>query len=634
MYRALYRKYRPQRFEDVVGQQAITTALQNQILADKVGHAYLFTGTRGTGKTSCAKIFAKAVNCENRTGAEPCGACGCCRGLEDGSVLDVIEIDAASNNGVDDIRDLRDETAYRPSRCRYKVYIIDEVHMLSTAAFNALLKIMEEPPSHVIFILATTEIHKVPATILSRCQRYDFGRIDPQDMAARLLQIAAAEGLVLTSGAADLIARLADGALRDAVSLLDTCAGAGTEVDEALVRTMAGVADREYLFAISDAVADADVAALIGNIAQLREKSIDVKRLAEELVHHYRNFLLAAAKPGGALLETLPQQEKERYIAAAGRVSEADAIAAVRRLAAALDRMGRASDPRIELELALFDLAVPTGEAAPAQSAVPRPAPKVSPVASTPRVGAGPVAMAVTPAISSVPPVATAPILPTTPAVATQPVEVAPVAVVEPQPQDEVPPEPAAVPQAVEPAQNDDAPPWEEPADAEPEAAPRMEEVRQEPEAAQAVEASPPAEEPEMPAANGMAAEQGAPVEPPAAQTAGPPPDGVQPFGPWADVVAAMKEVDRMLFTHMKKATAYTDGRRVLIDGGEMFKTYIKEYKEAAEKLKAVIQQVTGKRYGLGPYTPGEQAAQPQAQVTAQDTLQAWQQQGIPVKYE
>ena len=184
MYRALYRKWRPKTFSDVVGQAGITAALQNQITHDKVGHAYLFTGTRGTGKTSCAKIFAKAVNCPHRTGADPCCECEICKGIDNGSVMDVVEIDAASNNGVDNIRDLRDETAYTPSQCTYKVYIIDEVHMLSTAAFNALLKIMEEPPAHVIFILATTEIHKVPATILSRCQRYDFMRIKPQDIEA------------------------------------------------------------------------------------------------------------------------------------------------------------------------------------------------------------------------------------------------------------------------------------------------------------------------------------------------------------------------------------------------------------------------------------------------------------------
>ena len=207
MYRALYRKWRPQRFEDVVAQRGIVTALRNQVASGRVGHAYLFTGVRGTGKTTCAKIFAKAVNCLHPHNGDPCGECEICKGIDNGSILDVVEMDAASNNGVDDIRDLRDETAYTPSACQYKVYIIDEVHMLSTAAFNALLKTLEEPPAHVIFILATTEIQKVPATILSRCQRYDFTRIGPEDIARRVEYIAGEEKLELTPDGAELIDR-------------------------------------------------------------------------------------------------------------------------------------------------------------------------------------------------------------------------------------------------------------------------------------------------------------------------------------------------------------------------------------------------------------------------------------------
>ena len=270
MYRALYRKWRPQRFEDVVGQRGIVTALRNQIATGRVGHAYLFTGVRGTGKTTCAKIFAKAVNCLHPQNGDPCGECEICKGIDNGSILDVVEMDAASNNGVDDIRDLRDETAYTPSACQYKVYIIDEVHMLSTAAFNALLKTLEEPPAHVIFILATTEIQKVPATILSRCQRYDFTRIGPEDIAQRVEYIAGEEHLELTSDGAELIARLADGALRDALSILDTCAGVTAKIDADVVRRMAGVTDRSYLFHISDALEAQDGAAALAQLAQLR----------------------------------------------------------------------------------------------------------------------------------------------------------------------------------------------------------------------------------------------------------------------------------------------------------------------------------------------------------------------------
>ena len=295
MYRALYRKWRPQRFEDVVAQRGIVTALRNQIATGRVGHAYLFTGVRGTGKTTCAKIFAKAVNCLHPQNGDPCGECEICKGIDNGSLLDVVEMDAASNNGVDDIRDLRDETAYTPSACQYKVYIIDEVHMLSTAAFNALLKTLEEPPAHVIFILATTEIQKVPATILSRCQRYDFTRIGPEDIARRVEYIAGEEHLELTSDGAELIARLADGALRDALSILDTCAGVTAKIDADVVRRMAGVTDRSYLFQISDALEAQDAAAALAQLAQLRHSceafrtgELRVLRAEDGILHYQR----------------------------------------------------------------------------------------------------------------------------------------------------------------------------------------------------------------------------------------------------------------------------------------------------------------------------------------------------------
>ena len=374
MYRALYRKWRPRRFEDVVGQQAIVAALQNQVAAGRVGHAYLFTGTRGTGKTSCAKIFAKAINCPESQKGDPCGKCAVCAGIDDGSIMDVVEIDAASNNGVDNIRDLRDETAYTPSVCAYKVYIIDEVHMLSMAAFNALLKIMEEPPSHVVFILATTEIHKVPATILSRCQRYDFGRIQPQDIAARIAYIAGEEGFALTPGAAALIARLADGALRDALSILDTCAGVSREIDEELVRRMAGVTDKSYLFTISDALAARDAADALSQVAGLRQRSVDMKRLCEELISHYRNLMLAALPGGKGLLAGVPPEEEALYLEKAGQTPQSESVRAIRLLGSALEKMSRGTDQRIELELALFALTETPQSAAPAPVAPAAPA--------------------------------------------------------------------------------------------------------------------------------------------------------------------------------------------------------------------------------------------------------------------
>ena len=346
MYRALYRKWRPQRFADVVGQQPIVTALQNQIAAGRIGHAYLFTGTRGTGKTTCAKIFAKAVNCLDTTSPDPCCACEICKGIDSGSIMDIIEMDAASNNGVDDIRDLRDEVAYLPSVCRYKVYIIDEVHMLSTQAFNALLKTMEEPPEHVIFILATTEVQKVPVTILSRCQRYDFARITAQDIAGRLLYVAGQEQIDLEENAAQLIGRLADGAMRDALSILDTCAGVDNHVDEALVRRMAGVTDRGYLFEISDAIAARDSVAALGKIAELRQQSVDMRRLCMELAGHYRNLMLCAL-PGGTELLTGTSPEEEAAYAQRKDFPQAEAIRAINAFGQALEKMSRGTDQRI-----------------------------------------------------------------------------------------------------------------------------------------------------------------------------------------------------------------------------------------------------------------------------------------------
>ena len=358
MYRALYRKWRPQRFADVVGQTAIVTALQNQIAAGRIGHAYLFTGTRGTGKTTCAKIFAKAVNCLDTSSPDPCGECEICKGIDSGAVMDIIEMDAASNNGVDDIRDLRDEVAYLPSVCKYKVYIIDEVHMLSTAAFNALLKTMEEPPEHVIFILATTEVQKVPVTILSRCQRYDFTRITADDIAKRLLYVAGQEKIDLDENAAQLIGRLADGAMRDALSILDTCAGVDNKVDEALVRRMAGVTDRGYLFEISDAIAAGDSVAALEKIAALRQQSVDMRRLCIELAGHYRNLMLSALPGGTALLAGISPEEEAAYNQRQD-FPQCDAIRAINAFGSALEKMSRGTDQRIELELAVFSLTQP-----------------------------------------------------------------------------------------------------------------------------------------------------------------------------------------------------------------------------------------------------------------------------------
>ena len=408
MYHALYRKWRPQKFADVVGQEPIVTALQNQIASGRIGHAYLFTGTRGTGKTTCAKIFAKAINCLDHSSPDPCGECEVCRGIDEGTVLDISEIDAASNNSVDDIRDLRDETAFLPTVCQYKVYIIDEVHMLSTSAFNALLKTMEEPPPHVIFILATTEVQKVPATILSRCQRYDFARITADKIAGRLLYVASQESFTLTEGAAALIGRLADGAMRDALSILDTCAGVSTQVDEALVRRMAGVTDRAYLFEISDAIAKGDAVAALQKVAELRQQSVDMRRLCTELAGHYRNLMLSSLPQGTALLSGISPEEEAAYSARAS-TPQADAVRGIEAFGEALEKMGRGADQRIELELAIFSLTQPAAQPAVqvVQQAAPGAQGQPAPFASGPApFAAQPVQPAVpSPAAPAVPPV-------------------------------------------------------------------------------------------------------------------------------------------------------------------------------------------------------------------------------------
>lgn len=360
MYQALYRKWRPQTFTDVCGQELITTALKNEIKNDRLSHAYLFTGCRGTGKTTCAKILAKAVNCERPVDGDPCNQCATCRGIDDGSVLDVTEIDAASNNGVDSIRDLRDEVAFTPVVGKYRVYIIDEVHMLSAGAFNALLKTLEEPPAHVIFILATTEVHKLPATILSRCQRFDFNRIAPEAIASRVSFVSAQEGLTITPDAAMLLARLADGALRDALSLLDQCASGNSTIDAAVVATATGMASREALYELTACAARRDAAGALAAVDTLYRSSKDMERLCAEWIGYVRNLMVLKSVPdGGDLIIAAPEELAQMQ--ALARSMELPAILHMMEvLQTALERLRGGVARRVEMEMAVLKLCDPS----------------------------------------------------------------------------------------------------------------------------------------------------------------------------------------------------------------------------------------------------------------------------------
>ena len=622
MYRALYRKWRPQRFEDVVGQRAIVTALKNQITANRVGHAYLFTGVRGTGKTTCAKIFAKAVNCLHPVNGDPCGECEICKGIDNGSILDVVEMDAASNNGVDDIRDLRDETAYTPSACKYKVYIIDEVHMLSTAAFNALLKTLEEPPAHVIFILATTEIQKVPATILSRCQRYDFTRIGPEDIARRVEYIAGEEKLELSPDGAELIARLADGALRDALSILDTCAGVTAKIDADVVRRMAGVTDRSYLFRISDALEAQDGATALAQLAQLRQQSVDVKRLTEELIAHYRALMLAALPGGQSLLSGVSPEEEALYLEKGPQLGQREAIRAIRALGSALEHMTRGSDQRIELELALFGLSEPPQQpqavpvqAAPvraaAQPATPQPfasATAVQPFASATAVQ--PFASAPTPQ----PPIPSVPVV--QPAAEPKPVKAEPsvpseisVEQTSPVQTEELPPLPEEPP-----VQQAGMLPWDEPAaQAAQPAAPVPAELE-------------PVPQPEPPKPAPTPAAKPVPEKP---QDAGQEGTALYPY--WPQVVQQLQEKDPMLYTYLRKSKAYFDGTRVLIDGGKTFRDFIRANKDSQRLIKKLIKDVSGTAVPIGPYEPKSAG---KTVSNAEQSLRALEKLGLDVSIE
>lgn len=365
VYQALYRKWRPNIFSDVYGQPHVTKTLRSQLENGRISHAYLFTGSRGTGKTTCAKILSKAVNCLNPDNGNPCNECEICKGIDNGSILDVIEIDAASNNGVDNIRDLREEANFTPANAKYRVYIIDEVHMLSIGAFNALLKTLEEPPSHVIFILATTEIHKLPSTILSRCQRFDFKRIAPEDITARLMYVAENENVNLTQNAASLIARIADGGMRDALSLLDRCFAMGTDIDENTVSDAAGIAGTVHLFSFSEFVAKGDFTSSLRLVSKLHSESCDIDSLCTELTLHFRNIMVAKTVGDCEGLIVCSKDELQKIKERASQLKLSKILSCIEVLEQTSKNIKNAANKKIQLEAAVIKMCAPsasTGE--------------------------------------------------------------------------------------------------------------------------------------------------------------------------------------------------------------------------------------------------------------------------------
>lgn len=543
MYQVLYRKYRPRVFADVYGQDHVTSTLKNEIKEGRISHAYLFTGSRGTGKTTCAKILAKAVNCPNAVDGEPCNACEICKGLDSGTIYDVVEIDAASNNGVDNIRDLREEVNYTPTRGKYRVYIIDEVHMLSTGAFNALLKTLEEPPAHVIFILATTEVHKLPATILSRCQRFDFKRIQPETMAVRLQQVAGLEDMELAPDAATLIARIADGALRDGLSILDQCAGRSKQITAQLVSEVAGLAGREALYRLSDAVLARDSSAAVEELAQLHENSYDMERLCVEMINHFRNFMMVKTVKKSRELIICTDDEYKHIEESAGQFTLAQILRGLDLFQSTLVKIKGGATPRIEMEMAFVRLCEPkleTDSDAINQrlSALER--------AVQNGVPAAPVKTVQSPAPAAHP----APAQPT------------------------VPPTPQPTPAAAAPVP-------------EPEPVPA---TAAEPVSAPVPEPAPVQPEPPVPPEPAAAA----PSPAPAADSE------QQLFMQWADLMEILHRTDIALFGVLSGSQGYTRGEFFLIDSpNPTIKEFIK-ISTHAKAIRAALHELTGHNYKLG----------------------------------
>ena len=585
-YQVLYRKYRPKSFDDVYGQDHVTQTLRNELRLNRVHHAYLFTGSRGTGKTTCAKILSKAVNCLDIRDGDPCGECANCRGIDSGEILDVVEMDAASNRGIDDIRAIIDEVAFAPARAKYRVYIIDEVHMLSRDAWNALLKTLEEPPTHVVFILATTEVNKIPETILSRCQRFDFHRISPADISERLHEIAAKESVSLTDEAALLIAVIADGAMRDAISLLDRCIGISTNVDADVVRSAAGLAAQGHLFEIVNCTINKNVTRALEIVDSLYKDSKDMGSLCEELQSHFRSLMLIKTVSKPRELVVMSDREFDAAVAEADYLSLPDILFAMDVLGRARAAMRESVSPRTELEMALVKLCAPeldkTDEALFARVTALEKALRLL------QSNGVPVAQ----------PSAPAPELPK-PTVEHKAEEKKPEPVQKTTPAD---PEPVkeTAPEKPEPEQK-----------ATPEKPQPAETPAQQPISAPVTNAKPVAQSSAVPTAK---PEHKAPARRQNVDM-----DelyrNAKPFELWPDVVANLRNYSRAISAAFEDTNAYVSGDYLLIETNHEIAFELLKKSAQREEIRKAVQEVTGKVYKLGPYKQPEEKKQSKDEV-------------------
>ena len=573
MYQVLYRKYRPSTFEDVVGQPQVTITLKNELKSGRINHAYLFTGCRGTGKTTCAKILSKAVNCLNLTDSNPCGECENCRGIENGEILDVVEMDAASNRKIDDIRSIIDEVAFTPSRAKYRVYIIDEVHMLTQEAFNALLKTLEEPPKHVIFILATTEVHKLPATITSRCQRFDFHRIAPKDIAFRLHTIADAENINLTDEAALLISVIADGAVRDAISLLDRCIGiAENEINADIVRNAAGLASKNYLFEMCTCTINKNPAKALSIIDRLYSESKDIPRLCDELISHFRSLMMIKTVKNPREMLAFSDKEFEAAQSQCDYMTLADVVYSMDVLSRAFERMGKGTNNRTELEMAVVKLCSPELDA--------------TTEALTTRVAAleKTVKILKSGAVISQPQMTAAP---------TKTIE------------KEVKPEPSEVKPVQDTIEKEAPVVQTHPQDKEDEAVPVVEEP---PVINNAVVSTPP--QPETNTDTKPIANSEEPVTPVVSKKQ--PVDlnsvyeNATPMLEWPEVINNLKQYSRAISAAFEGSNAYISGEYLLIDTDQEIAFQLLKKSSQRDNIRKAVSEITGKTYKLGPYKKPE----------------------------